>query len=139
MTSIEKHLKKKNMLIRILLCFVTIILIFSSCKKENEETLINKQGGPAACDTSNIQYTNNVVAILINNCYECHNRSNGINEAGVNLGIYANVKSLVDNGFIIGVITHAPGYPPMPDGRPKLSDCDINKIKAWINTGAPNN
>jgi len=121
----------------ILFAMAVIILTFTACKKENEENLINKQGGPAACDTSDMKYAANVLPILQNNCYSCH--GNGVVTAGVSLDGYANVKQKVDANLLINVITHAPGYPAMPYGLPQLSACDINKIKAWVNTGAPDN
>jgi len=31
------------------------------------------------------------------------------------------------------------GYYPMPKGGNKLSDCEINQVKNWINAGALNN
>ena len=114
-----------------------IILTFTACKKENEENLINQQGGPIACDTSDMQYAANVLPILQNNCYTCH--GNGSTEGGISLDGYSNVKQKVDANLLINVIIHAPGYPAMPNGLPKLADCDINKIKAWVNRGAPNN
>jgi mono/diheme cytochrome c family protein len=82
-------------------------------------------------------YSNDVQPILEANCYSCH--GNGNINGGVTLDNYAGVKAVADNGFLVGVITHAAGYPPMPDGGGKLSDCNINKIKDWINRGATNN
>ena len=49
----------------------------TACKKENEETLINKQGGPGVCDTANMKYTVNVLPIIQNNCYSCHGNGQG--------------------------------------------------------------
>jgi len=39
----------------------------------------------------------------------------------------------------MGVISHTPGYIPMPQGINKLSDCQVNQFKKWIQAGAPNN
>ncbi len=114
-----------------------IILNLTACKKENEETLIKDQGGIPTCDTVNMKYAVNILPIIQNNCYSCH--GNGQQQNGVSLDSYAKVKTQVSNDNLINVITHAPGYPPMPDGLPQLSDCDINKIRDWISTGAPNN
>ncbi len=108
-----------------------------SCKKENEEDLINKQGGQPGCDTTNIKYSVNVLPIIQNNCYSCH--GNGEAEGGVNLDGYSKLRIHVDNNHLVNTITHAPGYPPMPQGSPQLSACDINIIKAWINNGSLDN
>jgi hypothetical protein len=52
---------------------------------------------------------------------------------------YSNVKAKVTDGRLFGAINHSPGYAPMPDGQPKMDQCDINKVKTWIDAGAPNN
>ncbi|BAV10375.1 hypothetical protein FLA_6437 [Filimonas lacunae] len=91
-------------------------------------------GGGSSCDTANMQYAANVVPILKASCTSCHGSAGGIS-----LGTYAQVKAQVDNGALIGSITHASGYVAMPYNRSKLSDCEINTIKAWIARGALNN
>lgn len=116
---------------------VLSVLMIAACRKENEENLINKQGGPAACDTVDMHYSADILPILQNNCYSCH--GNGNLEGGISLDGYNNVKQKVDANLLINVITHAPGYPPMPNGLPQLPTCEIDKIKAWVNRGAPNN
>ncbi|MEP6596583.1 MAG: hypothetical protein ABJA71_11590 [Ginsengibacter sp.] len=121
----------------ILFASAMIILTFTACKKENEENLINKQGGPAPCDTSDMKYTADIKPILVLRCYSCH--GNGLEQIGVNFDTYANVKKQVDNNKLINVIKHTPGYTPMPFGLPKLSSCEIDKIQDWINNGARDN
>jgi hypothetical protein len=116
---------------------VTTVVI-ASCTKQSEDKLQAQQGGGTnTCDTTNMKYSVNVAPILSANCYSCH--GNGIVNAGVTLDSYSNVLIQVKNGNIIGAITHASGYVPMPYGGGMLSDCDIATIKAWINEGAPNN
>lgn len=94
-------------------------------------------GTGGTCSTSGMKYSTDISAILSGSCYSCH--SGATVNAGVNLSTYAGVKAVVDNGKLIGVITHAPGFKPMPDGGQKLSDCNIAKIQAWVTAGAPNN
>jgi hypothetical protein len=107
------------------------------CSKENEEALRGNTGTVPACDTLNMRFSAHVQPLLSSNCYNCH--GNGRAFGGVNLDTYANVKGVVDAGSLLGAITHASGYSPMPKNGAKLSDCDISKIRAWINRGAPNN
>lgn len=113
-----------------------IALLFASCKKENEEDLI-KQNGSVLCDTADMKYSVNILPVIQSNCYSCH--GNGLSEGGISLNSYSDIKIQVENKRLINAITHAPGYSPMPQGLPKLSACDINKISAWINRGAPDN
>ena len=120
-------------------CLLLIItgLIWSSCSKSNEVSLKNSSGSPNNCDTANMTYSTDILPILQANCYSCH--GNGLSQNGVSLDSYDKVKTQADNGNLINVITHADGYPPMPQGAAKLSDCSINKIRGWINRGALNN
>jgi len=92
---------------------------------------------PQQCDTVNMKYSTDILPILTSNCYSCH--GNGNITEGINLDGYTNVKSYVNNGYLIGAVTHAGGFTPMPYNAPKLSNCEINKIKAWVNSGAPDN
>lgn len=114
-----------------------LIMSITACKKENEENLINKQGGPAPCDTTNMKFSINILSILQSNCFSCH--GNGQTNGGINLNDYNNIKLQIDNRNLLNAIKHAPGFTPMPQGLPQLSACDLNKITAWINSGASDN
>jgi hypothetical protein len=121
---------------RAMLCLITgSIVLIIGCSKTSEDKLASPD--PPTCDTVNMMYSTDIKPILQANCYSCHSSGNA--EGGVTLDSYESVKNVADNGNLIGVITHAAGYPPMPQGGAKLSDCDINKIKDWINNGASNN
>ena len=108
---------------------ILFVLALGSCSKASEDMLMTVQ----QCDTSGMKYSADILPIITTNCYSCH--ANGIVNGNVSLDGYANVKTQADNGDLVGVITHASGYPPMPDNGGKLSDCEINKIKAWIAAG----
>ena len=109
---------------------------FNGCYYDVEEELYPKSNAGSTCDTSNATYTK-VLTILQNNCYSCHKASSSL--GNVNIEGYANVKSYADNGKLLGVITWASGFSPMPKGGNKLNDCDIKNIQAWINNGSLNN
>jgi hypothetical protein len=111
------------------------IVLAIGCSKTSEDKLTSPD--PPSCDTANMTYSADIKPILQANCYSCH--SSGSAEGGVTLNTYEGVKNVAEDGDLIGTITHSPDYPPMPQGGAKLSDCDINKIKAWINSGASNN
>lgn len=115
--------------------FLSFILFFS-CSKSNEEDLTENPGGNT-CVTANMRYSTHIQPILQSNCYGCH--GNGQVNGGVTLDSHAGVKAVADNGRLVGAITHASGFSPMPQGAAKLSECNINRIKAWIQDGAPNN
>ncbi len=111
---------------------VFAVIWMNACSKDSEDELATQQ-----CNTNNMRYSIDILPIITNNCYGCHNSSTATN--GIVLEGYAMLKVQADNGNLPGVISHANGYPPMPFNAPKLSDCDINKIKSWIQSGSPNN
>ncbi len=118
--------------------FVLCSLLFAACTKANEATESgNNTGGNPVCDTVNMKYATNVLPIIQGNCYSCH--GNGQMNGGISLDSYTNLKRQVSNGKLINVITHASGFPAMPRNNPKLSDCNINKIRSWISRGAIDN
>ena len=115
------------------------MLIFAlSCSKNSEDEMLHNPGNNN-CDTVNMKYAANVVPILQANCYRCHGTTTNSGSNGIVLEGYNNIKVRADNGELIGVITHAPGFPAMPEDAAKLSECNINIIRSWINNGAQNN
>lgn len=89
-----------------------------------------------ACDSTKFTYAAIIQPIINNYCVGCHKPSSlGGN---IDLSSYSLVKVQVNNGKLLGSVTHAVGYSPMPQGS-KLSDCQITQIKNWISAGAANN
>ena len=122
--------------------FLPFVFILASgmmvaCSKENEQHLTGSVIVTPSCDTANMTLAANITPIFRANCYNCH--ANGQSNGGVRLDVYNNLKSWATGGNLLGAVTHAAGYSPMPQGGAKLSDCDINKIRAWIIRGALNN
>jgi len=105
----------------------------SGCYYDIEEELYNCSVDPAA-----VKYSSTVSNILTSNgCTGCH--SNTAPAGGFNLSNYNGVKAAVSAGRLYGAINHEPGFIPMPQGGGKINSCDIKRIKAWIDAGAPNN
>ncbi len=116
----------------LLICSVSII----SCQYNNEEDLYGKNEN---CDISNVSYSKTIIPILTASCYTCHSTSNASSfGSGINLENFNELMIRVNNGKLVGAISHLPGYPAMPRVGAKLDDCSIEKIKAWINNGALN-
>jgi uncharacterized membrane protein len=108
---------------------VCLFLLPTACVSDSEEEL-NKS---ATCDTSMVTYNKNIKPIITNNCLGCH--STGFAEAGIELDSYEKVKQYGESGQLLGTISHANGFTPMPYELSKLSDCDIATVRNWINTG----
>jgi mono/diheme cytochrome c family protein len=89
----------------------------------------------ASCDTANVKYTGNIESLLSNNCVGCHSGANA--SKGILLDSYIAVKNAASNPSFIGSIEHLGTFTPMPLSQAKMNDCDIRKIKSWINQGMP--
>lgn len=105
----------------------------TGCYYQNEEELYN-----CSIDAANIRYSTTINTIF--NSYGCIGCHGTLAPAGnIVLNTYAGVKSVATNGKLFGAISHAAGYEPMPQGSGKMNACDIRRVKAWIDAGAPNN
>lgn len=89
------------------------------------------------CDTANVTFGLDINPLMQQKCLSCHSQS--ANQGNVNLEGYDQVKSYVDNGKLLGSMAYSSGYSPMPKGEGQLPSCTINRLKAWINSGALNN
>lgn len=110
------------------------IIGLSSCYYDKEELLYP---GQSVCDTTLITYSQTVVPIISSNCLGCHAGANA--SASIRLDNYTGVKNVASNGLLLGAINHAAGFSPMPKNGNKLSDCNITKIRLWVEAGTPNN
>ena len=97
----------------------------------------NTCSNTATCDTVNVTFSASVLPVLKTYCVGCHSAASP--SAGIDLSTYAAVKVYAANGRLMGSITHAIGYKPMPSSTSKLGACEINQIKAWVTKGTLNN
>ncbi|OON67952.1 c-type cytochrome [Hymenobacter sp. CRA2] len=105
------------------------------CSYQNEEELFGPQ--LVSCDTTAVTYAGTIAPLLAQHCQRCHGATR--REAGVLVGSHHDVQTLGRTGQLLGVIQHKPGYPAMPYDEPKLSECDINKVRTWVRAGMPDN
>lgn len=111
-----------------------VSLVLTGCYYDNEEELYPN---PIACDTTNVTYTSTIKPIVDLHCKSCHNANN--KSGNVDLDGHAALMISVNNGKFLSSIVHDGKASKMPQGQPKLEACKIEKIKSWINKGAPNN
>jgi hypothetical protein len=126
----------------ILILVFPVIFIISCSKTDVQQTppvVTPPGGGTTTCDTVNMKYSTDIVKIMQNHCYGCHGNGNTSGSGGINLDGYNNLSGYATSGTLIGVITHAAGFPAMPFQQPKLDDCTINKVKDWVNRGSLDN
>ncbi len=89
------------------------------------------------CVATNVSYSGFVAPLLTTYCVGCH--SGGAPSGGIVLNNHAGVQAVALSGKLYGAISWATGFQQMPKGSNKLSQCNIDKIKGWIDDGAPNN
>ena len=87
------------------------------------------------CETANVKYSTFVQPLVQARCQGCH--SGTAPQGGISLATYANVKTLAANGKLYAAVTRPVNW--MPNGGAKLDDCTLDKLKAWIDAGAPEN
>jgi hypothetical protein len=115
--------------------------VFTGCSNDSIEDLhpgIYDNTEP--CDTANMTYDTHMKPLFITKCgadkTDCHKAPN---VQDVNLDNFADARDLGMNGDITGAILHQPGFTAMPNDGTTLSQCNINKILAWVNRGCPEN
>jgi mono/diheme cytochrome c family protein len=109
----------------------------TGCYYDNEDDLYPFG---AVCDTSSTPLAGTIKPILQGNCYACHSASAAAaSGAGINLEDYNSLKGWADNGKLYCSVDHGNGCSAMPKGGGRLQQCDIDKIKAWVDRGALNN
>ncbi|MBK9291729.1 MAG: cytochrome c [Bacteroidetes bacterium] len=103
-----------------------------SCYKDNEEDLY-----PGGCNTENVKFSTTIQPIFNSSCVSCHSGAGA--SAGIRLSNHSEVVAAVDGGRLLGAIKHQSGFSAMPPSGPKLTDCQISQIEAWVAQGKPNN
>jgi hypothetical protein len=96
----------------------------------------NTTGCNCFCDNTLFTYAVTIQPLIANKCSGCHKP--GSLSGNIDLSTYTAIKTQAQNGKLLGSITHASGYVPMPEGG-KLSDCEITQVEKWITAGMPNN
>ena len=106
--------------------------ILSQCYYDNEAMLYGEQ----QCSTEPVSFSGSIAPIIQANCISCN--STAISSGGVSLETYQHVKIQATNGNLLGAVTHANGFSPMPKNAPQLSQCNIEAIRAWVEAGSAN-
>lgn len=91
----------------------------------------------AACDTANVTWTASIQPIIQQKCQGCH--QGAAPGGGISLQTYNDVRLTAIDSSLRGVVEHQPGWSAMPKGTARLPECDLAKIRIWVEAGAPNN
>ena len=118
-----------------IIAIILTVTVLAGCYYDKEEDLVPTTGN---CDINNVTFSGAIQPLLQSNgCVSCH--SGSAPSGNISLSSYANVKVVAQNGRLYGAVNHSAGFSPMPQGGNKMNACNINRIKAWIDAGAPNN
>lgn len=112
------------------------LLLFASCYNDKEDELYPKPSGSGnTCDTANLSFATHIRPIINTSCAGagCHDAVT--KSFGHDLSSYNGVVTAVNSGRLLGAIRHDANFQPMPKGLPKLGNCEISKISAWVNQG----
>jgi hypothetical protein len=110
-----------------------IVLYLSGCAKESADRL----SAGDTCDTTGVSYSKQILPILEDNCYTCHQGAAA--SSGIDLSNFATLQAHVANGDLVSAVTHTGSVTPMPYELPMLPSCEVNTIVAWVHQGALNN
>jgi mono/diheme cytochrome c family protein len=120
-----------------ILAFIMVIVTISSCYYDKADLLYGANNGPCTDSAGVVSYSQKVLPVLRQNCYSCHTGS--FPSGNQLMGTYAADKAMAQNGKLYGTISHTSGFVAMPQGMPKLNNCQIATIKKWIDAGMQNN
>lgn len=121
----EHQTTNKKIDMRKISIILIVVTFLSSCYYDKEEELYGND-----CDTTSVTYANKTEKIIAESCATA-----GCHVAGTGRHIYdsyTSVKADVDNGTILAKVINDKTMPP----GTKLSDCDFETIKAWLDQGA---
>lgn len=114
------------------------VLLLAGCYSDKESELYPSPttGGGGGCDTANMTFAK-VQPIFNQSCAlaGCHDAAT--KSFNHDLSNYNGVVTSVNTGRLLGAIRHETGFLQMPKGMPKMDDCKISQITAWVNAGMP--
>src|SRR5690348_9757239 len=111
---------------RIITILFLSALLICSCYYDRESELY----GNGNCDTTNTTYSSTIAGMISR--YGCLNCHSGVSASGgFSLEGYTNVKAKVIDGKLQGAVNHTPGFSAMPQGAPKMNECDLAKMNKW--------
>ena len=116
-------------------------LFFSSCYYDNLDEMHPEGGLISDCDpdTTSVTYTKDIAPIMLLNCGSDNNSCHKVastNNKDISLANYNVVSTIIPTQLLSSITHDDPGNVSfMPKDGGILSDCKINKIKAWINQG----
>lgn len=86
------------------------------------------------CDTDQVSFTETIWPMMESYCTGCH--SSGSPGGGIVIEDHADMKTIANDGSLMGSVRYESGYAKMPTNK-QLSECNINQLQKWIDEGMP--
>lgn len=121
----------------LLVAIAATVLLATGCFYDRYEDMY--PANSSTCDTTNVTYSGSVAPLMSTYCTGCHGANSP--SAGIDLSSYTALKSYLDASeatFYSSIIQDGQAS-AMPQGGSKMTDCNIRKIKIWLDAGKPNN
>jgi hypothetical protein len=128
------HIKYIKQYKHLMLLFALGLIGLQSCTKD--KTSMPVAVGP--CDSLSVSFQADIAPIMNTYCTfsSCHTYGSGMGD----FTNYSGVKSKVDNGQFENRVLNLKDMPPTYSSGPKsINSDDLQKIKCWIDDGAPDN
>jgi hypothetical protein len=123
-----------NNQIRLIAATLLFSFSLSGCYFDKENELYPTA---ANCDTAGvITYSHSIAPVMEANCNVCHNKSNASGD--VITDNYDDLSIHALDGHLWSAVNWT-GASHMPKGGEKLPECDLTKIKKWIDAGSLHN
>jgi uncharacterized membrane protein len=133
MFNLFQNMKKTLIACGIFAALIIALTPPSGCYYDNEE----ERFPDLACDTVGIRYSVEIKQILEERCFKCHQAGHPSGTySGISFETYNQLKAVADNGKLVGRTNDA-GQPMPQEGL--MSQCNRDKIRAWVLAGAPDN
>lgn len=118
---------------KIVFVLLGIALLAVACEDDDKEIIITQP--QELCDSLDVLYTQDIAPLLdevgCSGVY-CHGGGAG----GVSLNNWVNTKAATEDPKFLKAIRHELGASPMPKGRDKMTDQQIELIECWIKSGS---
>jgi hypothetical protein len=126
-----------------LFSIIIFALFISACVNHNIEDLRKAPVviAPVICDTLAISFSAKIKPLMDARCGSndnaCHTAA--ASKGSVFLDSYIGVKRAANSGKLISAITWDNNATRMPQGKPKLGQCDIDLVTYWVKQGKLDN
>jgi hypothetical protein len=90
-----------------------------------------------SCQRENVSFSQDIWPVINVTCKGCH--SGPSPNGGIALQDYNTIKMAAESGRLYGAISWTDGFTRMPKDQSQLTQCYIDQLKNWIDSGYPDN